>query len=653
MAGYLLRIHFAICALLILALSLSDRSVAQSNANPLIDSPSQRWLPPPSSYPNQPDTQAKLLSSLRDLVLNNSSSKEANPSRLSDSDVQSLKEAMKQYAGNLPDGLSADSLDAIPAELISKALSNPELMRQAKELSEQFMKKDRPKSSGTPSKPDDSASNGLPTANAEKQQPTSIQNKNEIENKFNSGDVASQSPNPNEGLDSKSKKKNDDFAYLMEKLKKTQQQFENGQNPSNAVPPPRDRSNEKQKPSDLNAETPKSIAPAGAKRPGTAQPGSAGANRSESVSRSGTMPSAENRSNSSQQQAERSRQSPKLAQDELGPFDSKQNQQSNEKQPTKGSTTKDSATIGGSQSTKRSGQSPRNDSTDWDEKGNPSADRSNDSKSTAAVDIRKELDRRGFGATLQKIIEEAQRSSQSSRVATQPTNGIEVPSKPTNIPNENVTKPAAPDRAKRSTTHLSNPASTADSPRKPAKSDSALSKSFQETGKYLNNLWTQISKSNQNTTATSPSPRSTPQASTTNEAFVIPNPFNSRVLEGLFVLAVAIAIAFFAFRYRFRAEQVRRELLESQLAPRIDEITTRDDVVRAFHALAKQRFQSAQAWWTYSYVTEQFDHALPEHATPIRTLSSLYEQARYFPMEHRLTTDQIEDAKFALKQCKG
>ena len=185
-----------------------------------------------------------------------------------------------------------------------------------------------------------------------------------------------------------------------------------------------------------------------------------------------------------------------------------------------------------------------------------------------------------------------------------------------------------------------------------------MSKGFQETGKYLNNLWTQVSKSTQSTQSTpraaaSPPPSSTPQAYSTNEAFWLPNPFNAQVLEGLVVLAIVGAIAFFAFRYRFRSEQVRRELLQAQLAPRIDEIRSREDVVRAFHALAKQRFKSAQAWWTYGYVTEQFHLALPEHATPIRTLSNLYEQARYFPMQHQLTTDQIEDAKLALKQCEG
>lgn len=650
MAGIPLKTPFAICALLILAFSLSGRSGAQSNALPTIDSPSQRWLPPPRSYPNQPDSQAKLLSSLRDLVLNSRSTKESNPSRLSDADVQSLKEAMKQYGGNLPDGLSADSLDAIPPELISKALSNPELMRQAKELSEQFMKADRPKSADDPNRPVDSASNKTPPNTADKQQPSSKQNNNE--NKFKPSDVAPQSQKPKDGLESQSKTKKEDFTDLMEKLRNTQQQFEQGQNASNGTEPPKDRSNANKQPSSSNNVTPRTNAPSRAKTAGSAQPGSAGSgsagssdlDRSEPALRPGAMPSTQNRPSPRQSQADRNGQSPRLPQDESNPFDSIRNQQPK---------AKDLATDTNSQSTKRPSSSPGNDAANRDTSRSGAADRADESKSTPSMDIRKELDRRGFGPTLQKIIEDAQRSSQSSRVVAQPPNGTEPQA--TKTPNEKTTQPATPEPIKQSSPRPPNPANTAESIRRPAKPDSAMSKSFQETGKYLTNLWTQVSKSSQSTprAAATPSPRSTPQASSTNEAFWLPNPFNAQVLEGLIVLAIAGAITFFAFRYRFRSEQVRRELLEAQLAPRIDEIRSRDDVVRAFHALAKQRFKSAQAWWTYGYVTEQFQLALPEHSTPIRTLSSLYEQARYFPTEHQLTTDQIEDAKSALKQCEG
>ena len=646
MAGNFLKTHFAICAFLILPLSLSGRSGAQSNAVPSIDSPSQRWLPPPRSYPNQPDSQAKLLSSLRDLVLNNRTSKEVNPTRLSDADVQSLKEAMKQYGGNLPEGLSADSLDAIPPELISKALSNPELMRQAKELSEQFMKMDRLKSAGNPSTPVDPASSKMPPNTANKQQPSPDQNN---ENKFKPNDPALQSQKPKEELESQSKTKKDDFTDLMEKLRNTQEQFERGQNSSNETGPAKDHSNSNKQSSSSNNETPRTNAPSGAKSLDSAQPGSAGysgPNRSEQASRPGTIPSTQNPPIPRQPQAERNNQSSRPPRDESNPFDLNRNRRTPDK---------DLAANSNSQSTKRPTSSPGNDSEERGATRSGAADRSDESKPTSAKDIRKELDRRGFGPTLQKLIEDSQRSSSSSRVPAKTPSNTEIPPKPIKPPLESTTQPAAHEPINRSPTSLPNSASTAGSNRKPTKPDSAMSKGFQETGKYLNNLWTQVSKSNQSitNTAASPSPRSTPQTSTTSEAFWLPNPFNTQILEGIVVLAIAGALAFFVFRYRYRSEQVRRELLEAQLTPRIDEIRSREDVVRAFHALAKQRFKSAQAWWTYGHVTAQFQFALPEHSTPIRTLSSLYEQARYFPMEHQLTADQIEDAKLALKQCEG
>ena len=135
--------------------------------------------------------------------------------------------------------------------------------------------------------------------------------------------------------------------------------------------------------------------------------------------------------------------------------------------------------------------------------------------------------------------------------------------------------------------------------------------------------------------------------------FSLPNPVNARVLEWILWISVAAAIGFLALRYKVRKEQIRLEIQEAKLTPKIDEIRTRDDIVRAFHAMTKKRFQPSQTWWTNRHVAEKFEHLLPEYTTPIRTLSSIYEQARYFPLDHQLSSDQIEDAKRALKQCKG
>ena len=562
------KIRMAICLSAILAFSLSGQCVAQSPPSPMIDTPSQRWLPPPKAYPNQPANQAKLLSRLRDLVLNSDQFKDSNPSRLSDADVQSLKEAMKQFGGNLPDGLTADSLDAIPPDLISKALSNPELVRQAKELANQFSKTDRPKSATDPNKPNNSPAGVIPQKKKDAQESPSKPNV--------------EKPNVEKG-------------YI----------------PKNQTPRSTKGSTSTSQPqTNLNKETPKSGLP------------------------SGSMQPEKNTSS----------------------FDSQQNQQ--RKQPTEGENSstsnaiKELATDGNSQSTQSTRSSSNSDSKNEGPAAEVSADRSSKSKSTSSMDIRKELERSGFGATLQKLVEDAQRSSQSSRASAPHLNGIEQPPVPKKKPNPNTDKLGVPDPAKQPP-RPANPNRPSENSSRPNNPDSAIYKGLQQTGKVLNNLWKQISKSTQNVIGASASPIPSPQENLKSRSFSLPNLFNAKVLEGLVVLAVAGAIAFFVLRYRVRSEQDRREILEAQLAPRIDEIRTRDDVVRAFHAIAKQRLQSAQAWWTCGVVTERFEHSLPELTGPIRTLSVLYEQARYFPVAHQLTFDQIEDAKFALKQCKG
>lgn len=603
------NIRVAICLSAILVFSLSGQGAAQSPTSPEIDTPSQRWLPPPKAYPNQPNSQAKLLSRLRNLVLNSDQSRDPDPSRLSDADVQSLKEAMKQFGGNLPEGLTADSLDAIPPELISKALSNPELVRQAKELANQFSKTGRPKAATVPSKPNDSPDGEIPQRNRETPESPSEPT---VEKGYIPKDQTPRSTNPTEDLDLESRSNTPDFPDLMEKLRNTKRQFEKNQKHSSEVLPPKKSASTSKPPANTNKEKAKSGLPSGSLQP----------------------------------------------EKDTSAFDSQQNQQ--RKQSTKGenstlsNTIRDLATDGNSQPTQNKRSASNGDSKNEGSPGGVSDDGSSKSKSKSAssMDIRKELERSGFGATLQKLVEDAQRSSQSSLANSLPVNGVEPSPPPTKALKPNTDKLGVPDPAKQPPRPANLYRPTENSP-KPAKPDSAISKNLKQASKYLNNLWMQVSKSAQIATGTSATPSPSPQENAKSGSFSLPNLFHAKVLECLVVLAVACAIAFLVLRYRVRSEQERREILEAQLAPKIDEIRTRDDVVRAFHAIAKRRLQSAQAWWTCGVVTSRFEDSLPELTGPIRTLSVLYEQARYFPVTHQLSIDQIEDAKVALKQCRG
>ncbi len=581
MSGILNKTQMAICLSTILAFGSSGRCLAQSTVIPLIpliDMPAQRWLPPPKPFPSEPGSQAKLLSRLREFVLSKDQIRDSNPTRLSNADIQSLKEAMKQFGGNLPDGLSADSLDAIPPDLISKALSNPELLRQAKELADQFRRIGGPRSNDGPNK---SSENADQEPSQQKTDSAESPSKSNIENQYAPAGTAPQPTNP---ID----------------------------DPRRPMPTPK-----------------------------------------------GSSPTIDNPFNQPARQPDRIGQSPDQSRTDSDPFDSKKYQLMEQLKSDESSFLSNAIKDLAIEESLPSNQSSRSASnfnpSNNGSPGNSSASGSGDSNSTSSMDIRKELQRRGFGPTLQKLIEEAQRATQSSPASPQPRKGTEIvkPSPPTKTSSENANKLATPDTSKRPPNPLVTNRSAVDTTPKPPKSDSAMTKSLKESSKYLNHLWTQVSKKHPSSTPPAAPPSSSRPVSSASEPFSLPNPFNANVIEGLLVLAVAGAAAFFVLRYRVRSEQERKEILEARMAPRIDEIRTRDDVVRAFHALAKQRLKSAQAWWTYGYVRERFSQTLPEHSGSMRTLSGLYEQARYFPVAHQLTEVQIEDAKLALKQCEG
>ena len=81
------------------------------------------------------------------------------------------------------------------------------------------------------------------------------------------------------------------------------------------------------------------------------------------------------------------------------------------------------------------------------------------------------------------------------------------------------------------------------------------------------------------------------------------------------------------------------------------DIRSRSDVVRAFHQYALRPATPAPTWWTHREVERQVAQTTPTLRPAIRTLTDLYEQARYLPDDADLTPDQIGTARRALEQC--
>ncbi len=594
--GCRMRIVFG---LLLCAFSLEDYCVAQSPAIPTEVTQWQRWLPPPRSVAGPHEAQAKLLSQLRDMVVkSDSSSKGANESSLSDADVQLLKEAMKQYGGNLPNGLSPDILDSIPTDVISKALADPELMRQAREMADQLPKSTDKSQPQTQSKSD--AYKDLLNKLLKAQEQFE---KNQKE--------------PKDSLQTNGSE-NDDLLFDNEIL---QPQSSGTNQPNKAI----------QKPGSPQPNDGSGTAPSRTTPSATPQSGS--------TPRSRTPPPAnsllqENRSRQPTPTPERNRLSPNTPNIESNPNIS---QRKTSQQPANG---------------------PGAPTSDVN---NKSSSRGNtgDASALEANDIRKELDRKGISSALQKIFEKS-RANIAQRSKSNAAQSVESSANAAKSPIESKNPVNASNPAKQSANSTASPnsAKATDPNFKPAtprvpQPESDFSKSMKQANNYINNMWTQVAKSTRGTTTAQSPPANAPQAPAANEAIRLSAPFDGRVLTYLAVLAIFCAVAYFALRYRVRSEQVRKETQLAQLVQSVDEIRTRDDFVHAFHMLARQRFQAAQSWWTCGFVATQFETKLPQYKSPIQTLSKLYDQARYYPVEHQLTAKQFDEAKLAIKQCKG
>ena len=91
-------------------------------------------------------------------------------------------------------------------------------------------------------------------------------------------------------------------------------------------------------------------------------------------------------------------------------------------------------------------------------------------------------------------------------------------------------------------------------------------------------------------------------------------------------------------------------------AVRPHEIRTRQDVVKAFHQLTGRRLNPSlspvEAWWTHRDAARQISLMSPPLQNAVHVLADVYEQARYLPGDYQLSDDQLSDVRDALSQCE-
>lgn len=277
-------------------------------------------------------------------------------------------------------------------------------------------------------------------------------------------------------------------------------------------------------------------------------------------------------------------------------------------------------------------------------------------RTSPPMDIQKELERSGFGGTLKKIVDKARKESRQPKPAGNDSitpNGT-AGANPQDSPGLEQSMIRMLDGMKDDLAEIAkenkfNEPSRRPEPRRPdptprrdsgTQSDSALNKIRKAAG----DLFSGRPESPQRNT---PSGGSSASLSTP----ALESQFDLTPVAVLAGLIAAVAAGFFGLRFLKLRAAISTSVGHTAAPIAPAEIQNRADVIRAFHEFAMRSTKSVQSWWTHRAVERVIVTASPEKKAAVETLTNAYEQARYLPQELELSTEQMHLTRIALQQC--
>jgi hypothetical protein len=272
------------------------------------------------------------------------------------------------------------------------------------------------------------------------------------------------------------------------------------------------------------------------------------------------------------------------------------------------------------------------------------------------LDIESQVERFGFGQTLQNIVrktieaEEAKkpapsgsantatsqngRSSKSGSSASSDAKTNRLPSNQGLARNENQAGESRPN---------SNSQSTANSQSNKESTLKQIAESFWQAAKpTAQDQTSQGASSQSSSTPTGGISFSAPTFSMGNDTWI-----------AIGIVITLIAIWFYLKQRGIaQAEVLKREVRWAKQAIKTG-LNSRADVVRAYHSLVLNRTSPASKWWTHRYVQVQLAQRIPQLKEVLSELTELYEVARYAPPQQEFRTEQLDSAKAALAQLES
>jgi len=269
-----------------------------------------------------------------------------------------------------------------------------------------------------------------------------------------------------------------------------------------------------------------------------------------------------------------------------------------------------------------------------------------------AIDVPKELEQKGFGETLKKIVERAKQESRQPKPSSDGTAGTEGNGNADGQGSQELSQSMIRmlDRFKDDLVEIAKDSKFNERPQRREENPWRQPETPSPSGSTLQELRKAASEflaAPKEPSGGNPAANLNPAAAGT----AFDSQFDLTPVLILGTILAAAGLGFFGLRYlKFRtAEGLTLQLAGPAIQP--SDIRTRADVVRAFHEFSLRSTKRVQAWWTHRAVERVIVESSPEKKAAVEALANAYEQARYLPHDHELSSEEIQAARNALQQC--
>jgi len=286
-----------------------------------------------------------------------------------------------------------------------------------------------------------------------------------------------------------------------------------------------------------------------------------------------------------------------------------------------------------------------------------------DKTTLSREEIKKKLDKEGFESTLKGIVEQASKTSRQQTANQVKKEGTQEPKAGTNGPSNSSQAKSKSELDSSRRSNMSDSGQPRMSSASPApKQSTDPSPAAAGWSKTANDWFSYVSK--EIATAATQS-RYQQKRLESNAPGSKSEAISGRPVDipstGLWIpFLVLVSVGLVVYLAYFTSKRVQQKRIASlaegkrfDLLRAPDTIRTRADVVRAFHQLAFRIASPLESWWTHRSIAREICKTSPAVQSPLNVAVEIYEQARYFPSELKLSNDQLDSVRLALKECEA